>query len=425
MSNTRLKLAVISALRQEPDLRGLQLLHSCNDREARRFLRWLDESGLALHLLASVKNSDETGCLPVFVLRELERRLESNRNRADAMLAEQGRLSAIFTERGIPHAFLKGFSLVPDFCPAIEFRHQTDIDILISSEFINSARSVMHECGYPIEASFHRGEIQFSEPRRTPASAKEDIYTSDFRHEVELHTAIWDDLGHVVLTAPTDCLRRARFRQMAEIRFPSLSLDDAFIVQILHGFQHLLGSWLRVAWLFEIHSFLVRYSEGDAFWLAIKTRAGEEVALRDAFGLMLQLTNHLFMSPIPKVMRDWCIEPLPNPLKQWVSKFGMRWALSGLSGSKLSLFAHKEFIRNAEQRRSYLWRRIVPVQGRPAIGRTETDNLQNTAGVWLAQSMFVAKRAFFHATSLGSLAIDAVRWAHTRHANRRQRAVRV
>lgn len=425
MNNNQLKIAVISALRQDPDLKGLGYLRACNDGEVHRFLRWLDESGLALHLLATVKDSGGAGRLPVFVLRELERRLESNRNRAQAMLAEQKKLSESFTDRGIPHAFLKGFSLVPDFCPAIEFRHQTDIDILMPYEFIDSARSAMRECGYPIETSFLRGEFQFSEPRRRPASVKEDIYTPDFRHEVELHTTIWDELGHVVLTVPMDCLLRLRPREMYGVRFASLSLDDTFIVQTLHGFRHFLGSWLRVAWLFEIHSFFVRYSENDAIWLAIKTRAGDEPALRNAFGLMLQLTDRLFMSPIPTVMRDWCIEPLPDPLKQWVLKFGMRWVLSGLSGSKLSLFAHKEFIRNARVRRSYLWRRIVPVQGRPAIGRTETNNLKNSIGIWLAQSMFVAKRAFFHATSLGSLAIDAVSWAHTQHAIRRQRVVGV
>lgn len=423
MSNYQLKIDTISALHHEPDLSGLRRLRSSNDRGMRRFLRWLDESGLALHLLTRIRRSGEAENLPSSFVCQLERRLQSNRSRGHAMLAEQGKIGNALTEAGVPHAFLKGFTLIPDFCPAIELRHQADFDILISSEFIDTARRTMHECGYLAESSFATGELQFSQLGQKPASVNEDIYTPEFRHEVDVHRAIWDDLAHVELTAPTDYLGRVTFRELHGVRFACLSLDDSFIVQILHGFRHLLGSWLRVAWLFEIHTFLVRYCENAALWLAIKIRVGGEPAVRDAFGLMLRLTNCLFASPIPKLMRDWCIESLPDALNQWVSTFGMRWALSGISGSKLSLFAHREFIHNARSRRSYLWRRILPFGGKPTIGRIEASDFRTAAWAQLAQGAFLAKRALFHAGSLGSLAVDAVRWSHTLHATRRQRVI--
>lgn len=423
MRKTRLKLAAVAALRDEPNFVELQLLHFCEDRDTRRFLRWLDESGLALYLLAQIHKSHQAPRLPAAFIQQLENRLESNRKRSQAMLVEVDNLSNMLTGRRISYAFLKGFSLVPDFCPNVELRHQSDIDILIDAKATREAAHAIRERGYSVEESLRTGEIHLAKPRTKPPSSHDDIYTPDFLPEIELHTSIWNDLDHVILRTPSGYLARCQIHEINGISFPCLSLEDMFLAQILHAFRHLLGSWIRVAWLFEIHSFIGRHVEDASLWLEVKARSSAHPEIRNVFGLMLGLTNELFLSPIPKVIWDWCVEPLPTPLKRWVSEFGMRWVLSDLTGSKLSLLVHMEFIQDARARRSYLWRRMFPLRGKPTIGCIQSGNQKMAALAKLAQGMFLTKRAFFHAASLGSFTLDAVRWTHILRAGRKQGAI--
>jgi len=423
MNSVQLKLAAISALRQPPEFSRLHLLQSCSERGIRCLLRWLDESGLALYLLARLEESGQTEPLPRSFISALHNRAFSNQKRADAMLVEVGRLSTVLTERAVHHAFLKGVTLVPEFCPVVALRHQSDIDILVSTESIDSAKRALRECGYSVEESLHTGEIHFSKPRTKPPSIHDDIYTSNFQPEVELHTSIWTVFDHVTLEIPHDFLTRVCTHHLNCGRFSRLSTADIFVAQILHGFRHLLGSWIRVAWLFEIHNFLIGYWDDRSLWLEITNRLSDDPRLRNVFGLMLSLTNELFPSPISEVLGEWCIAPLPAALRQWVAQFGTRWALANLSGSKLSLLAHKEFIEDPASRRSYLWRRMIPVQGRPGIGRVEHTDIKTSIASKLATSMFFAKRALFHAGSLASFGVDALRWSRVLAPARRRRAI--
>jgi Uncharacterised nucleotidyltransferase len=423
MRRDQLKLAAILALREQPDFANLWALGFSSDREMRRFLRWLDESGLALYLLGRLQNAHEIDRLPSLFCFRLQRRFESNRKRTAVILAALHQLSTSLTARRIPHAFLKGFTLVPDFCSAIELRHQSDIDILVSPEFAERAKLAMQERGYSMRELLRTGEIHFSKPRSKPPSIHDDIYTSNFHPEVELHMSIWKDLDHVSLNVRDDGLSRLRIQQINGVRLACLSIEDTFVAQILHAFRHLLGSWIRVAWLFEIHSFIVRHAENEPLWSEINERTTADPELRNAFGLVLQLTNQLFPSPIPNVMREWCIDPLPGPLSQWVAEFGTRWALSDLSGSKLSLLVHREFIKDAVSRRSYVWRRMFPFAGKPTLGRVHSQDVKTPVSAKVAEGRFLARRALFHAASLCSFSIDAVRWARILRLCRKQGAI--
>lgn len=423
MRRGKLKLAAIFALRQEPDFAKLRALHLCSDHELRHFLRWLDESGLALYLQGRLQNAQETDHLPSRFCLDLQSRLESNRKRTAAILAVLSQLGAILAGHLVPHAFLKGFTLVPDFCSAVELRHQSDIDILIAPEFAERAKLVMQERGYSMEEFLRTGEIHFSKPRSKPPSIHDDIYTANFHPEVELHTSIWKDVDHVSLKVRSDVLSRIRIQEIHGVRFACLSLEDMFVLQILHAFRHLLGSWIRVSWLLEIHSFIVRHARNESLWSEIRDHAMEDTGLRNAFGLILQLTNRLFPSPIPKIMREWCVDPLPGPLNRWVNEFGTRWALSDLSGSKLSLLVHREFINDAASRRSYVWRRLFPLAGKPIIGRVYSHEVKTAVSAEVAEGMFLARRALFHAASLGAFSIDALRWARILRLCRKQGAI--
>jgi hypothetical protein len=412
MSRIQLKLGVLSALRADPDFSQLQLLNAVSQNEMRRFLRWLDHSGLALYLVWRLRTSNELENAPSRLRVELQRRLESNRRRTEVMLSEFRNVSECFRDRHISHAFLKGLTLAPEFCPAPDLRHQTDLDVLISPERLEEARAAILACGYSLERTKRAGETHFSTPLARIPSADDDIYATDYQREIELHTSVWEGTGHVSFEVAVDCLDRTRLRRIRGIDFTSLSLEDTFLLQTLHVFRHLLGSWVRLSWLWEIHYFIVSRSRDARLWLAIRDRGGDDPVLKNALGLILRLTNQLFASPIPRTLREWCVDTLPDRLKCWVAKFGIRWALSDISSSKLTLFVHKEFIREANLWRAYLWRRMFPFGGRPSLGEIDPANRATQIKFQIRQRLFQAGRLAFHVCSLVSFSFEALRWKH-------------
>lgn len=405
------KLAVLSALRANPEFSKLQGACVGSEREVRLFLQWLDQSGVALYLFWRLRESGNLGTVPGQFRMQLEKRLESNRLRTNAMLSELQRVSECFRKRGIRHAFLKGFTLVPAFSPEPALRHQSDIDILISEDIADEARVILSDYGYSPLRELRKGEIRFAMPLDRIPSSADDIYRADYHRQIELHTSIWDKVGRVDLEVPVDCLDRTRVRYIRGLAFVALAQEDAFLLQVLHAFRHFLSSWVRLSWLWEIHHFLASQSEDAAGWMAIRDRAGDDPVLMNAFGLILGLTNELFGSPIPEIVREWCIETLPYRVKCWLATFGTQWALSEIPGNKVTLFIHKEFIREPGLWK-HLLRRIIPLAGRPSLGEINSPNAETAVRFSIEQQVFRARRLAHHANSLFSLSLKAFRWKH-------------
>lgn len=405
-----LRLAVLSALRPNPDFSKVQALAARNERESRSFLRWLDQSGLALYLVWQLQENGAFRNAPARLRSHLQSALQLNRARTDAMLLDFEKVSGSLRTRGVRHAFLKGFTLAPEFCPEPYVRHQSDLDILISPEDTGEARAAILDCGYLLERKLAGGETHFSTKLTRVPSVRDNIYRADYQKEVELHISIWEDVEQVSLRAPTDCLERTRERHITGIPFTCLSREDAVVAQFLHAFRHFLSSWIRLSWLWEIHYFLSRHPADSSLWISVKTRAGDDPVLRNAFGLILQLTNRLFASPIPGALREWCIDPLPERISCWVLGLGTGWALSEIPGNKLSLLVHKEFMRESALWKPYLWRRLVPLQGKPSLSKSGSPGAEAPFRFKVSHRIFQARQLAFHAQSLISFPYQAWLW---------------
>lgn len=423
MSKRDLQMLAVSALRLRPDFSGLQRLSACSKRETDSFLTWLDQSGLALYFLAQLRNHDELDRLPEDLRNALERRLDSNRKRMDGMFAEFSKVNSALNDRRIPHAFLKGFTLVPEFCADASLRHQSDVDILVHPDSVPEAAQALIACGYTRKDRGEAAEIRFATPLQYVPSAQDDIYMLSPHREAELHTSIWEETGHVSLAVPQDCLERSRLRIFRGVEYVSLSLPDMFLMQAMHAFSHLLGSWVRVSWLWEIHYFLEANAEESELWQQIITRAGDDPTLRKALGLVLLLTKQLFESSIPVALEKWCVETLPNRVDTWVRHFGTQWALSELGGSKVTLFIHEEFVSDAAQWRGYFWHRLVPLRGRPSLGQIEASDVKTAMAGRVAQFWFAGRRLAFHTGEIFTFAREAFRWRHALETSRKRRAV--
>jgi hypothetical protein len=409
MRDAALKRAILNTLALNPRLADLKALRDCDATKTKKLLLWLDHSGLALYFLHRLQSLNAINRVPEYFYQALESRAPKNRLRAQNMLCEFERLNHSFVRHGAKYCAIKGFTLVPDFCPDPFLRHQTDFDFWIEPASVPKAAVALEECGYKLEESAD-GEMTFATPLSHIPSHRDDIYDAPRHRQVDLHTVLWHDKDCVPLSAPADCFHWMERRTVQGVSFPSLAPDDMFLLQVVHAFQHLLGSWVRLSWLYELDFFLGNHEHDTDFWEAVSLRTGFDPQLRNALGLILRLTSLLFSRPLPSVLEKWCVAPLPREMEAWVERFGAEWALSDFPGQKLTLFVHKSFFNDAKSWQKYLLGRIFPLHFRSSIMELANFTCKVKTKAVASRYVRVFGRAAFHVCEAGSLAVNAVRW---------------
>ena len=118
-------------------------LKKFSERHWNRTQGWLDDTGLALYFLHKLKDTGTANVVPSLVLSGLEKRFTANQKRVAYMARQFEFLNAKFHDRGVRYAVVKGFSLVPQFCPdARNLRHQGDFDYLVDDESLPMAQRI-------------------------------------------------------------------------------------------------------------------------------------------------------------------------------------------------------------------------------------------------------------------------------------------
>src|SRR5215472_810972 len=129
--NRRFVDAVIASFRQgDGDTCGRELLRF-NVRDWRRGWHWLDASGLALYFRQRIATSCIEEYVPAEILNGLDRRLEDNKQRTVQLFSEFEAINRAFQMAGLHYVNLKGFTLIPDYCPDPSLRCQFDLDFMI------------------------------------------------------------------------------------------------------------------------------------------------------------------------------------------------------------------------------------------------------------------------------------------------------
>jgi len=434
MRDTHLKSVVISALCSDPDLSPLHTVRNASDTQHRRLLRWLDQSGLALYFLDRLQQLNAADQLPNTLRHGLEMRLAANRQRSADMFEEFRRVTNSFTDSGVTFCAIKGLSLVPDFCPAQHLRHQTDFDFLVSPNSLTHATRALESQGYVQQEIKPSGEVTFSTPQTHIPSAADNIYARPRQREIDVLPSLRLDFHGASISTRMDQLARVRSKRIENLTFPVPAADDIFALQVLHAFSHFLGSWVRLSWLLEIAHFIDVHHQDHLLWHSVVERQQDVAQVsrisfnREAFGLVLSLTQEIFPSsrPLPSALRDWCIQPLPIPIRAWIRDFGRRFAHADLNGSKLSLFVYREFVateiragRRACNR--YLFRRIFPVSNCSSVGKVSIASSRAKIRANVYQTLHSMRRAFFHLCELVSFPVEAIRWKRALRSFQRQR----
>jgi len=394
---------------------SLARLRTFSRRDWLRTLSWLDDSGLALYLLERVNRLDASDVLPREVKGHLERGLASNRQRLLEMRGEFAALNGRFEAAGVEYVVLKGFALIPAFCPDAGLRTQYDYDYLVALSSLDAARQAIQEAGYSQKTKSpgfgKKGECFFSARALAIPPPDTNFYSAEVPRDVELHLSLWESLGEMVnLGVPADTLDRKRQANWQNVCFPALADDDALLFQSLHAFQHFLNYWCKPSCLLEVTYFIARRHGDAVFWEQFRQRAESHRYLPQIVSLIFSLADLLFHPPIPPEVSDWISRRLPAALHLWVQRHGKRWALAPFPGSKLSLLAHREFIEDPTVWSKVKWSRLIPFHRPAQVVESDNPSLSSRLLANRDQWRFVWSRAAFHVGAFVRYTGELPRW---------------
>lgn len=333
----------------------------------------------------------------------LHQRQERNVVRVHDMIAEARRINSTFLSHGVTAALIKGFTLAPDFCPDPFLRHQVDFDFLVAPGETGAAAQVMSACGYSAAYRNEAGESCFLTPLRHIPSAKDDLYCLQRQRQVDLHISLWERCPWLPVETPEDCLEYSEIHELFGLQYRSLSLEDKFLLQVLHAFRHSVRSWIRVSWLLEIGSCLEKHQSNAGLWNRLIARAGNADLTKSIFALVLGLVQRLFLTPIPAPLCSWTAEAATPRLRAWLDHFGLEWAISDWPGSLNNAFLAAEFIPDAGLRRQYWRYRLIPKRVSLSLGSVVASSPQKVFQLQAARVRYVAQRALVHLKDIAAL----------------------
>lgn len=395
----------------------LSAIQRISPREWESALQWLYDSGLAFYFLQKLKEASATGAVPSFVLSRLEQNFASNHSRVEEMVRRFALLNRAFSDAGVRYVVIKGFSLVPEFCPRAPLRHQGDFDYLVDSGSLAAARRVLVDQGYIAKQSRSHAEEIFVTPGGQPSRGAEQ-YSSRAPHAVELHTDIWDSGLHgVPAIAGLFSMERATIHHGNGLSFPALRDEDAFLLQVVHACHHFFTLWIRMSCLFEIAYFLNRRACDADLRVRIEERVGDSVMLREFVVIVTELAARLFASPLPPLVKVWGASLRPAS-RIWIEHYAQRWAFceipvyqfSLFPRSKLALFLRQQYKGSSaapkpvEQDRAPAGSRLARIV---SSVRNEPSLILN-AGWWKRQLLF--RRSIFHALASTRYVCEIPRW---------------
>jgi Uncharacterised nucleotidyltransferase len=409
MAFSRQKSAIFSALSFPPDFSALPSLGKLGPSSRSKFLTWMDQGNLSLYLLHQLERQAAEDRLPREFRVALAERLALNRLRTDEWLRDFHAISSTLSDHDVPHVAMKGFTMVPEFCPSFELRHQGDIDLLVRPDDLGRTQSALVGIGYTSRGMDPSNAFHLSGPGDERVSMNESVYRSGRVRNVELHIDLREGLGPVQLDYPGGQWQRAGKRNPPDT-YLTLSRADMFVYQLFHAFKHAINSWIRPGWLYEIAYFIDLNRADAALWQEVINGSGDQPLLRNALGLVLDLVRRIFRVSIPEPLRSSMLDPLPSRIPLWNQHFGRSFVQSDFPGNKLYLFAQQQFIADPQTWRSHLRTSLFPFHKKPPFSEVRhAGEPQSFADRW-NKLVFLQSRLTYHARTLATYPYHSLRW---------------
>jgi len=410
MTDLRAKRTVLAALAREPDFSGVARLPDLRGRAGREFTLWLDRSGLALAFFGGIQRYGAAARLTAEWRAALSERLARNVERTRDILAEAQRILSSFRTFGVTAAAIKGFTLCPDFCEDLHFRHQVDLDFLTAPKSVAVAAQALRSCGYETRCLNESGETCFLTHSQHIPSVRDDLYAPQHQRQVDLHVSVCEACRWLPIDAPQDCLEHAEIQSSSGVSYLGLTLEDKFLLQILHAFRHSFRSWVRISWLLEIAHCCEKHAQNDDLWRRVIERAGSGRLTKSIFAFVLGLMERLFCSPAPRALQPWIADAMTPSLRAWLDHFGVDWAISDWPGSLNNLFLTAEFILDADLRKEYWRSRLLPRKTQTSLGTVAVANRKQFFLLQAARVHYLSQRAAVHLKDIVALPWQQLRW---------------
>jgi|GEM_PF-6752894 len=364
-------------------------------------LWWLDISGMALYFLERSQQVGIEDVLPALVRASLSQRLASNRARTRALLEEACALSASFEVAGIPHALLKGITLVPHSVTASTFRAQTDLDFLVPAALAERAAHHIQLRGYTLHAiSGSTLEYRAGSPS---VPDLDNIYSEHTQRALELH------LVHEGHPESQLLARRVALSSAATLIY-SLSPEDILVQQALHLLKHLCGEHTRVSWVLEFRRHILSRSDNYSFFQLAASRAAGFPNGHLAMAVALYTVRELFASHGAVLPELWRESALPPRVRLWLERYLRTLLLSDEIGSKLYALLQTQVPRTSSQVKTtgqILLPRTPPA---PLLRARPGERFVERCSRYAIEFKYFQLRLRFHIREGIRFAIEATRW---------------
>jgi hypothetical protein len=216
--------------------------------------------------------------VPAYFLSRLKRESVSNSQSVLHLTSKQLRVYKLFKEHAIPVALFKGALLSQMAYGEISLRQAGDIDILISRQHFDHARSLLESLGYQMFPELTATQLASHLNNHCEITFMRD----DWFTIVDLH---WDlaPRSFVFGVKGDEVMSRLQAVELAGTTVETFGAEDSVLYQSMHGAKHL---WRRLEWITSLAETLRATS--DVNWHVLLDRAANAHATRLlALGLRL------------------------------------------------------------------------------------------------------------------------------------------
>ena len=411
--NPRLAIAIVTAFRDPDRETNCTRLERFHGRDWRRTLRWLDVSGLALYFLVRLKSLCIQTAIPDFVLVELEQRLADNKLTSAIVFQEFVRLNRTFQEANLPFLNLKGFTLVPDYCPAPALRYQLDCDFLVEENSSSLCRELLGDLGYRLTSS-NSCVMEFKAGSGYPGHMR-DLYRPKPVRAVEIHLCgphLAHDLG-----LDDDAMARRTLLSFHDFSFPALSPTDMLMAQAGHLLRHVRSEWTRLSWLLEFRNFVLNKHLDEPFWLALQESSGRVPNSRTALAVAIRLATRAFGEFAPDILTRWLEGAIFPGVDLWLKHYGDIVLLSDYPGTKLYLLLNRE-LECSHQEKSVIRKRLFPLHRPARVAFAMNTGAKRRLVVVAHQWRYFFFRLRFHIKETSRYMFESWRWKRVLNRHR-------
>lgn len=405
--NRQLAKAVVAAFRDPDGAAHRKHLSSFCVRDWQNTLPWLDTSGLALYFLIRLKSLSSQDVIPSSILLQLEQRLADNTVSTATIFQEFVRLNRAFQQVSLTYLNLKGFTLVPDYCPAAALRYQLDCDFLVAEADRKRCEDVLNGLGYTL--AFESDRVMEFKAGMSRVPRLSELYKPKLQRSVEIHL-IQPESSHI-WGLDSGALERCRTVTLNDFSFPALSSDDLFIAQAFHLLRHVRSEWTRISWILELRNFVLSRRQDISFWLSIE-RLCRRIHNADlAVGMAMRLAAEAFGGFAMEHFGPLQSITLPATAELWIQRYVTSVLLSEYPGTKLYLLLNSE-LHNDEQMSRSIRKTLLPPHFPPRITLEKNGDFRGRFIAIAQQLSYVLFRLRFHVKEDSRYLLEAWRWKH-------------